>query len=258
MKKRSFALQLYTVRTAAENDVAECLRRVREIGFEYVQWSGMPGCGPEEAKRLLDEAGLTAMAGHCDVAPFEEDIHAALAFWNAIGASDLAPGGMMDDCRDSLEDWKRGAKRLDAVGAKLRAQGVRWSYHNHAFEFEKFPGDERAKLDILYAETSPGHLYAELDLAWVAVGGADPAAYLRKYAGRCPVIHAKDVAAGYLDGGPVFTPLGRGSLDWQDVLLAAREAGVEWLIYEQDNAGDGDLWDAVRISYEFLKSAVQA
>ncbi len=53
-------------------------------------------------------------------------------------------------------------------------------------EFGKFPGDDRCKLDILMESTNPENLKAELDLAWVYVGGADPAAYIRKYKGRCP------------------------------------------------------------------------
>jgi len=41
--------------------------------------------------------------------------------------------------------------------------------------------------------THPANLGAELDLAWAFVAGADPAACIRAYKGRCPVVHAKDV-----------------------------------------------------------------
>ena len=36
------------------------------------------------------------------------------------------------------------------------------------------------------------------------------------------------------DGEPVMAELGEGNLDWADVLAACGEAGVEWLIVEQD------------------------
>jgi len=251
MSEIGIALQLYTVREPAAQDLEGTLRRCREAGFEYVQWSGMPKVSAEEIRKALDTAGLKAIAAHCDVAPFEQDFDDQVAFWKTVGALDVAPGGMMSDCRDSLDAWLAGAKRLDAVGARLREAGMRLSYHNHAMEFETFPGDERCKLDILYAATSPSNLYAELDTAWVQVGGADPAAYIRKYAGRCPVIHVKDVAADLRDGRPWFTPLGQGALDWPAVFGASEAAGVEWYVYEQDTC-EGDPLDSVRKSYEFL------
>lgn len=252
MHKMGIALQLYTIRQPAAEDLPRSLARVREIGFEYVQWSGMPDLPPQEIRDHLDKAGLKAVAGHYGIEPFEKDFYAALSYWKTIGARDVAPGGMMNDCRDTLEAWLRGARRLDEVGAKLRAAGMRLSYHNHAFELETFPEDPRPKLDILYEETSPENLCAELDTAWIQVGGADPAAYLRKYAGRCPIIHVKDLAEKPdWRGRPIFTPLGRGVLDWPDIFAAAREAKVEWLAYEQDTC-EGDPFDSVKISYEFL------
>ncbi len=129
---------------------------------------------------------------------------------------------------------------------------MRLSYHNHDSEFERFPEDERAKLDILYEETGAQNLFAELDLAWVHVGGADPAAYLLKYKDRCPVIHAKDLAEKRILGRRVqFVPLGQGVLDWSKVIPAIREAGVEWCVYEQDNANK-DIFECAQESYDFL------
>ena len=39
---KGFAMQLYTMREPAKKDLAGTLKKVREIGFKYVQWSGMP------------------------------------------------------------------------------------------------------------------------------------------------------------------------------------------------------------------------
>jgi sugar phosphate isomerase/epimerase len=251
MSNANFAIILYTLREPAKENLPATLKRVREVGFEHVQWSGMPPLPAEEIRAALDEAGLRAIAGHCAMEPFEEDFEANVRHWKTVGAPDIAPGGMMGDCKDSLEAWLRGAKRLDELGAKLRMEGIRLSYHNHAFEFEKFEGDDRCKLDILYGETQPYNLYAELDLGWVHAGGADPAAYLRKYAGRCPVVHAKDLVLA--DGKPQFKPLGQGALDWPAIFAAGAEAGVDWYVYEQDTC-EGDVWDSVAASYEFLKA----
>ena len=42
MKKPNIAIILYTVRGPAKQDLAGTLKRLRDIGWKYVQWSGMP------------------------------------------------------------------------------------------------------------------------------------------------------------------------------------------------------------------------
>jgi sugar phosphate isomerase/epimerase len=250
-KKRSMALQLYTLRKPAKKDLADTLKKVRAMGWEYVQWSGMPALPAEKIRAALDTAGLKAIAAHTAVEPFEQDFETNVKFWKTVGVEYVGPGGMMNDCKASLADWLKGARRLDALGAKLRAVGLGLSYHNHAWEFEKFPGDDRCKLDILMDSTKPKNLKAELDVAWVYVGGADPATYIRKCRGRCPVIHAKDVVRARNGRKQQFKPLGQGELNWPEIFAAGDEAGIEWYVYEQDS-GEGSPFDYTQASYEFL------
>jgi sugar phosphate isomerase/epimerase len=247
--KPGIALQLYTMRDPAKKDLPGTLKKCREMGWEYVQWSGMPDMPAEEIRAALDTAGLKAISAHVSLESFEQDFDKALKFWKTVGVKYLGPGGMMKDCQDSLQAWLGGAKRFDAVGAKLREAGIRLSYHNHSSEFEKFDGDPRCKLDILMEATKPENLFAELDLAWVMHGGADPAAYIRKFKNRCLDVHAKDMDAGKT---VKFQPLGKGCLNWKDIFAAGKESGVEWYVYEQDNCY-GDIFGAAKTSLEFLK-----
>lgn len=254
--KRKMALQLYTLRGPAKDDLAGTLKKAREMGWEYVQWSGMPSLSAEKIREALDTAGLKAIAAHTGMEPFEKDFESNLKFWKTVGVTDIAPGGMMNDCKKTLNDWLNGARRLDAIGARLRAGGIRLSYHNHSFEFETFPNDDRRKLDILMASTKPENLKAELDLAWAYVAGVDPAAYIRKYKGRCPTVHAKDVVKTKGARKQQFKPLGQGELDWPAIFSAGDEAGIEWYIYEQDS-GEGSPFDFTHASYEFLAKHIK-
>lgn len=253
--KPRIALQLYTVREQAKNDLPGTLKKVREMGWEYVQWSGMPDLSAEKTREALDKAGLKATTAHTNLEDFEKDFAASVRFWKTVGVKDLGPGGMMNDCKDSKEAWLKGAARFDAVGAKLRKEGIRLLYHNHSFEFEKFPGDDRYKLDILMEATRPENLTVELDTAWVFNAGVDPAAYIRKYKGRCPLIHVKDIIPAKNGAKLQFKPLGQGALDWPEIFRAAKEVNVEWYIYEQDG-GEGSPFDYAKASYDFLKKNV--
>lgn len=252
-----FGLQLYTVRKPAEKDLQGTLKKVREIGFEYVQWSGMPNLTAPEIRSALDNAGLKAISAHISIEDFEKNFDAQVEFWKTVGVTDVAPGGMMSDCRSDAEAWLKGCARLDALGARLRLKNIRLSYHNHDWELQPFPNQSTSKLEILLESTCPDNLYAEFDLAWLYIGGANPANWLKKYAKRCPVIHIKDARVEKKLTGkkPIFVPLGKGELNWDEILPSAKEAQVEWYMYEQDSS-QGDIFDEVAESYAFLKKHI--
>lgn len=250
-KKPGIALQLYTLREPAKQDPKGTLKRAADLGWRYVQWSGMPTMPADQIRAALDAAGLKAIAAHVSIEAFEKNFDQEVAFWKTVGALDVAPGGMMKDCLADLAAWKRGARRLDELGARLRGAGMRLSFHNHQMEFEKFPGEARTKWDVLMAETRPQNLGGELDIAWALAAGVDPAAILRQLKGRCPVVHAKDVVPSPADKKHKLVPLGQGAVNWKDVFAAGRGSGVEWYVYEQDR-GDGTVWDFTKASYDWL------
>ena len=247
--KAGIAIQLYTMRDPAKKDLDGTLKQLADMGWQYVQWSGMPDLPADQIRAALDKAGLKCIAAHTTMESFEKDFDQQVAFWKTVGNKDVAPGGMMKDCTATLEAWLKGAKRLDEIGAKLRAAGMRLSFHNHTLEFGKFAGDPRAKLDILMEATAPNNLCSELDIAWATAAGVDAAAYIRKFKNRCPVVHAKDVA---IDGTKhTLKPLGQGVVKWDEVFAAGKDSGIEWYVYEQDR-GEGSPFDYARTSYEFL------
>ncbi len=247
--KAGIAIQLYTMRNPAKEDLDGTLKKVADMGWQYVQWSGMPKLPADKIRAALDKAGLKCIAAHIAIETFEKDFDKEVAIWKTVGCKDVAPGGMMGNCTANLEAWLKGCKRLDELGAKLRGAGMRLSFHNHQMEFEKFAGDDRTKHQILMDSTKPENLFAELDIAWAYAAGVDPAAYIRTLKNRCPVVHAKDVKK---DGKKnVLKPLGQGEVKWDEVLAAGQESGIEWYIYEQDN-GEGSPFDYAKASFDFI------
>ena len=243
------AVQLYTVRDLAKKDLDGTLKALADMGWRNVQWSGMPTLPADRIRAALDKAGLKCIACHTTIESFEKDFDAQVAFWKTVGTKDVAPGGMMKDCTANLQAWLAGAKRLDTLGAKLRAAGMRLSFHNHTMEFAKFPDDPRTKHQILMDSTKPENLCAELDIAWAHAAGVDVPAYIRSLKGRIKVVHAKDVL---VEGKKhTLVPLGKGSVPWKDVFAAGRDAGIEYYVYEQDS-GQGAVMDFVKESYGFL------
>jgi sugar phosphate isomerase/epimerase len=131
----------------------------------------------------------------------------------------------------------------------LYGAGLTFSYHNHSFEFERFGG--RTGLAIIYEESDPRYLQAELDTYWVQHGGADPILWINKLAQRMPVIHLKDMAI--IDNQQAMAEVGEGNLNWPGILAACQEIGVEWYAVEQDICRR-DPFESLKISYENLRA----
>ncbi|MCC2684252.1 MAG: sugar phosphate isomerase/epimerase, partial [Paenibacillaceae bacterium] len=102
-------------------------------------------------------------------------------------------------------------------------------YYNHNWEFERFDG--KYVIELLMEETDPEWVKFEPDVYWIKRGGEDPAEFLRKLAGRCPLVHIKDMEPGEEQ---FFAEIGEGIIDFHQVADRAKEAGAEWLVVEQD------------------------
>jgi sugar phosphate isomerase/epimerase len=163
--------------------------------------------------------------------------------------SHAAIGGLTEEYRNR-EGLKRFLDELPPVAEKLASQNIDFSYHNHSHELARY--GEKTWLDMLYEQADPRHLKAEIDTYWIQHGGGDPAAWIRKCAGRAPVIHLKDMAVT-ASREQRYAEIGQGNLNWPDILKAAKQAGVEWLLIEQDECYDKNPFESLKISYQFLK-----
>jgi sugar phosphate isomerase/epimerase len=247
MAQIQVALQVYTVRELLKNDYVGTLKKVRDIGYEVVE---LAGSGPFDApgmRKALDDVGLSATGIHVALEQLETNLLHWLEFCRVVGIPNLVCPWLPQARRQTKEDWLGVAASLEKLGARCKEEGLRLLYHNHNFEFVRVDGSYA--LDLIYAKTAADHVYAEIDTYWVQHGGADPVAYVRKYARRLPILHVKDMAA---DEKRSFAEVGRGILDWPAIHKASLKAGVEVYCVEQDIC-PGDPLESARISYEFLQ-----
>ncbi|MCK4324554.1 MAG: sugar phosphate isomerase/epimerase, partial [Armatimonadetes bacterium] len=134
------------------------------------------------------------------------------------------------------------------VGRRLKSLGLNYGYHNHSHEFEKF--GERTAMAILFGESDPDCVSAELDTYWVQHGGASPVVWIKKLADRLPLLHLKDMAMRGRE--QLYAEVGEGNLDWEGIIAAAQDAGVKWYIVEQDTC-QRDPFESLAISFNNLK-----
>jgi sugar phosphate isomerase/epimerase len=228
MRHDQIALQLYTVRRLAAVDLSGTLRAVAAAGYRAVEIAGLPETEPDELARLLREAGLRAVAAHAGIDELRKDSHSVADRLLALGCPRVIVPWIPDADRRTADDVRRYAAELGGFARSLADQGIRLGYHNHAFEFE--PLDGTTVWDVLMSELPP-EVEIELDVYWAAVGGRDPVAEIRATSSRVRLLHMKDRAPGR---EPRDAPAGEGTLPFPDIVEAARSAGVEWYIAEQD------------------------
>ncbi|NLE13563.1 MAG: sugar phosphate isomerase/epimerase [Clostridiales bacterium] len=268
MKNLPVGLQLYTVRDFAEKDFFGTLKKVKEIGYDYVELAGMYGLSPAYIKAAADEAGIKVVSAHVPMAELSANPEAAIDAVIAVGVKYVVIPYLDETLRPGAAGFEGCLAEIEKIGKVAAANGVKLLYHNHDFEFVKMP-DGSFGLDYMYKRVPAEYLATELDTCWIKVAGEDPAAYVRKYAGRAPVVHLKDfkgqksenmyeligiakkVKATEEFG---FRPVGHGVQDFGPILAACLEAGSEYVIVEQDRSDDCTSIEAAAKSRQYLKS----
>lgn len=252
MTKPTIGAQLFTLRdyTKTLPEIAEVFRRVREMGYSTVQLSGggFSKVDANEVAKLLNDNGLGCASTHVAWDRFLNNLDELIADHKAWGCKYPAIGGLPGEYR-SVDGVKKFADEFAPVAEALATEGMQFSYHNHNHEFTKYDG--KLWMDLAY-ELVPG-LCFELDVYWVQAGGASPVAWINKMAGRCPVLHYKDMMVTP-EREQRFAPIGEGNLDWPAIIEASEAAGAEFVLVEQDKSYDDDPFDCLATSARNLQA----
>lgn len=240
-------LALYTVRDNMGADAKATLMAVAEAGYKNIEAAGYRdgkfyNMSPKDFHNLLKEVGLTPISTHQGGVTLENadnmiaDVKTAGFKYFVIP---VPPMGLRDD-------YKQLATVLSALGEKCHKAGLKLLYHNHDFEFKK--GNEGiVTIDYLLENTDPKYVNFQMDLFWVTKAGEDPVAYFKKYPGRFKMWHVKD-----MDSEGKFAPVGKGQINFSDILAQKKLSGMEYYMVEQDKTFDITPLEAIKISHKGL------
>lgn len=250
------AVQLYSIRDSVEADMKAALTKVKELGYAGVEFAGLYGNKPADIKAWCDELGLTPISAHVPLVDMIADTEGTLSAYKEIGCKFVVVPYVTEERRPGAEKFEETIEVIAKIGMMAHEMGLTLLYHNHDFEFKKVDGEYG--LDILYKRVPADYLQTELDTCWVNVGGEEPAAYVRKYTGRAPVVHLKDFfMSGKLpshlyaligldeeekeevESTFEFRPFGSGMQDMKAILDASVDAGASWVVVEQDEPSMG-------------------
>jgi len=251
MSKPVVALQLYTVRDFATKDVPGTLSQVKAMGYDAVELAGTYGLSTAEFKKYLDDAGLEAVSAHVPIKAFEEDAAGTVAQYKALGCKLVSVPSLSMEELPGGEGFDKTKATMTKAAALCKEQGMMLGYHNHDYEFKTLPCGSFI-LDAFFEALPPDVLQAQIDTGWVMAAGQCPPSYVKKYTGRCPSVHLKDI----VKVGDKFEdrPVGKGSQDIPAVTKAAIDAGAHIIVVELDEAVGMTSLEAAKQSREYMKT----
>ena len=226
MSDISVSLQLYTVRDQTAQHFEETIRQVAALGYTGVEFAGYGDLPAPELAALLRETALQVAGTHISLEKAEHNLDGEIDYCIAIGCQSLiVPWLSPELC--TAAGIHAVAQRLNALGRHCYERGIAFGFHNHALEFTEAEG--KYLLDILLDETDPAFVQSELDTYWAAYAGVDPRVYMAQRTGRIRWVHLKDMTPER-----TFAEVGDGTLDINGIIDAARLAGAQWYIVEND------------------------
>ena len=245
-KIKNVGVQLYSVRKEMMADPVNTLKKLGDIGYQQIESAQSEkgnyyGLQPGEIKKILNEQGMTLRSGHTHIDQnWQRSIdQAAEAGQEYIICSVLPSPGQ------TIENYQKSADLFNQAGELCKKSGVLFGYHNHESEFETVNG--QVLYDVLLDRSQPDLVHMEMDLGWVIAAGKDPLTYFRKYPGRFPLWHLKDMNVTEKKS----VEFGKGSVDILKLMRLAKDAGMKYYFIEQEEYAV-DAFSSLEYDYNWL------
>jgi sugar phosphate isomerase/epimerase len=237
-KKIPIALQLYSVRQQAAQNLQPVVEAVAQMGYQGVEFAGYYDHTAAQLRKLLDANGLKCCGTHIRLdALLGDEYQQTVEFNQTLGNPNLIVSWMPPSYTESLDAVKEMAAKYNEVAAKLKPLQMRVGYHAHGHDFHKIDG--QTAWDLLFQNTRDD-VAMQLDIGNCLDGGGDPYATLKQFPGRSVTVHLKE------HGGPPEAVVGEGEVDWDRVFeICESVGGTQWYIIEHER-GAGDPLENVR------------
>ena len=245
--------QGFTIREFAQNeaDLRVTAKKLHDIGFKTLQVSAFGDIDPHIIREICDENGLSIIVTHTNPQLILEETDKVIENHKIFGCKHVGIGMMPEKYRGSLEGMRQFLQDFSEAADKLHAAGMKLHYHNHGFEFEKFEG--KCLIDWMAEETDPEKWGFILDVYWTQFGGRNPAKQISMLADRIDVIHFKDMKMNFHEHR--FAAVMDGTLDFDDILEACADAGIQYAMIEQDDCYGKCPFDELALSAKNLTEA---
>jgi sugar phosphate isomerase/epimerase len=240
-------IQLYTVRKEMLEDATGTLKQLAALGIKQIESAGSDkgyyyGLKPGEMKKICTDLGMTLRSGHVHLDDkWQQTMDDAVT-----SGQEYLICSSMPTHGQSVDNYKKVSDRFNKAGEECKKLNIKFGYHNHNTEFDQDNG--KVLYDVLLENTDPAFVCMEMDLGWVVASGNDPMAYFKKYPGRFPLWHLKDMDLVKKHS----TEFGKGGLDIKKILDNRSLSGMKYFFIEQEEYTNTAM-ESMKYNMDYLK-----
>ena len=252
--QKNIGLQLYTLRDTIAKDPKGVLQKVASFGYKELETYSYAdgkifGMDFTEFNKHAKGLGMSVVSGHYGLDKIKGDTWVkAVEDAKKNGQKYMVVPYINEPDRKTIDSYKKICADLNAAGEVCNKNGIRFQYHNHAFEFDTVDG--QIPFDLMLKELDPKKVGMEMDIFWVVKAGQDPLQYFTKHPGRFEQWHVKDMDK---NDSTKNADVGTGSIDYKPIFAQAKLSGMKHWYVEYDNC-PGEPIDSVAASAKFLKT----
>ena len=250
MPNYRISFQLYSARNFPP--IEKHLETLAAIGYDAVEpYGGAYKADPRGLRDKCDALGLTIPTCHMPLADLDADRAAVVDAAKTLGLETvIVPAVPQEERTQDSAGWQALGARLQGHAEALKVAGLKFAWHNHAYEYITLSDGSRP-IEHLLAGADVGW---EADLGWVARGGSDIAGELAKFAGKIAAFHIKDMAPAGVTVDDGWTDIGAGILDYKALWPSIAGAGTDLLVFEHDAPSN---WQSfARNSYKYVAALI--
>lgn len=261
-------LQMISVKDVTPKDIIGVMEEVAQVGYDGIEFArGFFGRTAQELRETCDRLNLVPFSDHVFIELMRTDFDQIVKNCHTLQMPYIAiPGPGMETHNAPEAELCRLTDEIYDLARRFKAEGLQLVLHSCMEMYER---DENGVtlFDRILSKVPTDLLQAQIDTAWALVGGFEPADYIRKYAGRCDIVHIKDFK-GPLPSEDVMSlrretayhqdaEIGRGVQNVEAIVKACKESGTKWLVVEHmEKEAYDDSIRSVQISLENIKKVL--
>ncbi|CAN5374000.1 sugar phosphate isomerase/epimerase [soil metagenome] len=265
-KNEIVGIQLYSVREDMKKDPKGTMQQIAEIGYKDVEHANYVDgkfyvYSPGEFKKVLDDLGLSMSSGHtvlkrdhynASQKEFTDEWKKLVDDAAVVGQIYVISPSMEESARRSYDDLVSFMEVFNKSGELCQKAGMKFGYHNHAFEFSERLNNQTL-YDIILKNTDPDLVVHQLDIGNMVGGGGEAMEILKRYPGRFELMHVKDVIP-VNDSKYESTIIGTGRVGTKEVMDWGRKSGgTRHFVVEQEAYQDNTPLEAARKNFQIMK-----
>lgn len=252
MGKPKIGLQMLSLRSEAEIDFIGTLKKVKEIGYEAIEFAGFYQTPSVKLKAALEETGLDAFSAHVPLnfdnqKKMENDLKKEAEYAAEIGVKYIMIPWFPLPTKPIEADVEQYVQIVGKCSAVVREAGLQFGFHHQDGEFKEM--DDNLFIDEVLKRVPPNEMAMEFNLGWMNYAGADIRSYLSKYCSRVPAVHFHDYKEEHVD-----TEVGEGVVGYDELLPYVSDLGIPYIIADQSRFEIPPL-ESVKKSLAFFQKA---